>query len=51
MDYPYSPEKYPSAKKHYVIDADDRDLLREVVEILEPITPLPKPRKKAAGKR
>jgi TfoX/Sxy family transcriptional regulator of competence genes len=46
MDYPYSPEKYPGVKKHYVLDVDDRELLREIVGILEPITSVPKPRKR-----
>jgi TfoX/Sxy family transcriptional regulator of competence genes len=46
MDYPYSPEKYPGVKKHYVIDADNAELLKAVVFTLEPITPVPKPRKK-----
>jgi TfoX/Sxy family transcriptional regulator of competence genes len=49
MDYPYSPEKYPGVKKHYVIDVDDAELLRAVVSALEPITPIPKPRKKKGG--
>jgi TfoX/Sxy family transcriptional regulator of competence genes len=39
---------YDGAKEHYSVDVDDRELLREVVEILEPITPAPKPRKKKA---
>jgi TfoX/Sxy family transcriptional regulator of competence genes len=46
MDYPYSPEKYPGVKKHYVVDVDDRELLCEIVGILEPIIPVPKPRKR-----
>jgi TfoX/Sxy family transcriptional regulator of competence genes len=49
MDYPYSPEKYPGVKKHYVIDVDNVELLRAVVSTLEPITPVPKPRKKKGG--
>jgi hypothetical protein len=32
------------------IDVDDRELLRDIVEILEPITPVPKPRKKKGTK-
>jgi TfoX/Sxy family transcriptional regulator of competence genes len=44
MDTPYD-----GAKAHYIVDADDRQLLRAVVEILEPITPLPKPRKGKSG--
>jgi Regulator of competence-specific genes len=36
---------YSGAKPHYILDIDDRSLSRGVIEILEPITPLPKPRK------
>ncbi len=39
---------YEGAKEHYILDIDDGDFSREVVAILEPITPLPKPRKKKA---
>jgi len=39
--YPYS-----GAKEHYILDIDNDDLAREVVALLEPITALPKPRKK-----
>jgi TfoX/Sxy family transcriptional regulator of competence genes len=49
MDYPYSPEKYPGVKKHYVLDVDDAELLKSVVSTLEPITPIPRPRKKKGG--
>jgi hypothetical protein len=37
---------YDGAKEHYSVDVDDRELLREIVGILEPITPAPKPRKR-----
>ncbi|MDR0885660.1 MAG: TfoX/Sxy family protein [Clostridiales Family XIII bacterium] len=37
---------YDGAKPHYILDIDDSDLALTVVDILEPITPLPKPRKK-----
>ncbi|MDR1358032.1 MAG: hypothetical protein LBJ48_01555 [Coriobacteriales bacterium] len=36
---------YDGAKEHYAVDVDDRDLLCKVIGILEPITPVPKPRK------
>jgi len=39
--YPYN-----GAKEHYILDTDNTELLMAVVGILEPITPLPKPRKK-----
>lgn len=37
---------YKGAKEHYILDIDDGDLSKEIINILEPITPLPKPRKK-----
>jgi len=37
---------YSGAKEHYILDIDDASLAREVVAVLEPVTPLPKPRKK-----
>ena len=39
--YPYN-----GAKEHYVLDIDDSELAREVIAALEPVTSLPKPRKK-----
>jgi len=36
----------PGAKEHYVLDIDDTALSRKVVGILEPVTPVPQPRKK-----
>lgn len=37
---------YNGAKEHYILDIDDAELTQRVVEILEPITPLPKKRAK-----
>ena len=37
---------YDGAKEHYVLDVDDRELTREVIAVLEPVIPLPKPKKK-----
>ena len=37
---------YDGAKEHYVLDIENRELAVDVVGILEPITPLPKPKKK-----
>ncbi len=37
---------YPGAKEHYIIDIDNIALSKEVVGILEPVTPLPKSAKK-----
>ena len=35
---------YPGAKVHYILDIDDAELSRKIVSILEPVTPLPKPK-------
>ncbi len=37
---------YTGAKEHYVLDIDHGDFSREIVALLEPVTPLPKPKKK-----
>ena len=37
---------YQGAKEHYILDIEDQELSRSVIDILVPITPLPKPRKK-----
>jgi len=37
---------YDGAKLHYVLDIDDRELSHKAIAILEPIIPVPKPRKK-----
>ncbi|MGN0555683.1 MAG: TfoX/Sxy family protein [Candidatus Fimenecus sp.] len=37
---------YAGAKPHYIIDADDREQLQAVVNLLEPLTALPKKRRK-----
>ena len=39
---------YEGAKEHYILDIDDTDLARQVVAVLETVTPLPKPKKKKA---
>lgn len=39
---------YEGGKLHYILDIEDRALTRAVIAILEPITPLPKPKKKRA---
>jgi TfoX/Sxy family transcriptional regulator of competence genes len=40
---------YPGAKPHYILDVDDADSMRKIVRILEPMTPLPKPRNPPKG--
>lgn len=37
---------YDGAKEHYILDIENRDLAREVTELLAKITPLPKNRVK-----
>ena len=39
---------YEGATEHYILDIDDTDLARQVVAVLETVTPLPKPKKKKA---
>jgi hypothetical protein len=41
---------YEGAKAHYVLDIDDAEISKKIIEVLEPITPLPKPRKKKLAK-
>lgn len=37
---------YEGAKEHYILDVDDKDFSCEIVRLLEPVTPVPKPKKK-----
>ena len=37
---------YEGAKVHYILDIENRELVRDVIAVLEPITPLPKKRAK-----
>ncbi len=37
---------YKGAKEHYILDIEDGDFAKEIVNILEPITKIPKPKKK-----
>ena len=39
---------YKGAKEHYILDIDNRDLCKEVIELLKEVIPVPKPRKKVA---
>ncbi len=39
---------YDGAKEHYILDIDNAELAQEVVLELEPVTQVPKPRKKKA---
>lgn len=37
---------YNGAKEHYILDIENAELSRKVIDRLEAVTPLPKPRKK-----
>lgn len=39
---------YKGGKPHYILDIENRALMMAVIAILEPITPLPRPKKKRA---
>ncbi|NLK95867.1 MAG: transcriptional regulator [Clostridiales bacterium] len=39
---------YKNAKEHYILDIDNGMLSKEVIEILETVIPLPKPKVKKA---
>ena len=41
---------YKGAKEHYVLDVEDTDFCKEIVAILEEVTPIPKPKKKPVKK-
>ncbi len=41
---------YQGAKEHYILDIEDITLSKEVIGILEELTPIPKPKKKATKK-
>ena len=45
QDAPEGPP-YEGAKPHYILDVENRDLTRQVLEIVERVTPLPRRRKK-----
>ncbi|WP_099468816.1 TfoX/Sxy family protein [Konateibacter massiliensis] len=40
---------YQGAKEHYILDIDNSDFSKEIIAIIEPVTPLPKSRKKKQG--
>ncbi|MEG0169235.1 TfoX/Sxy family protein [Anaerorhabdus sp.] len=37
---------YKGAKEHYILNIDNGDLSKDVIDILEPVTALPKPKVK-----
>ena len=40
---------YPGAKPHYILDIDNAEFSRHIISILEPVTAIPKPKKKNNG--
>lgn len=46
MDSAQTAFPYEGGKEHYILDIEDKELTLAVIAILEPITPLPKPKKK-----
>lgn len=40
---------YEGGKLHYILDIENRALTLAVIAILEPLTPLPKPKEKRVG--
>ena len=44
-------EPYDGAKEHYILDIDNRELTLAVIAALEPVVPVPKPRKKPKKKK
>lgn len=41
---------YPGAKPHYILDVDDADFMKKAVRLIEPATPLPKPKQRSPAK-
>lgn len=37
---------YNGAKEHYILDIEDQETARDIVNLLEQVVPVPKPRKK-----
>ena len=37
---------YTGSKEHYILDIDNAEFSKEIISILEPVTALPKPKKK-----
>lgn len=37
---------YSGAKEHYILDIDDAGFAKEIISLLEPVTAIPKPKKK-----
>ncbi|SJZ34240.1 TfoX/Sxy family protein [Anaerorhabdus furcosa] len=39
---------YQGAKEHYILNIDNGDFSKEIIDLIEPITPIPKPKVKKA---
>jgi TfoX/Sxy family transcriptional regulator of competence genes len=37
---------YAGAKEHYILDIDNSEFSKEIITLLEPVIPIPKPKKK-----
>ena len=37
---------YNGAKEHYILDIENAEFSKEIISVLEPVTPIPKPKKK-----
>ncbi len=38
---------YKGSKEHYILDIDDAEFSKQIIDILEPITPVPQKKKKS----
>lgn len=41
---------YAGGREHYILDIENKELTQAAIAILEPLTPLPKPKKKRADR-
>ena len=39
---------YNGSKEHYILDIENSEFSKEIISVLEPVTPIPKPKKKKA---
>ncbi len=42
---------YEGAKEHWILDTENRELIRALIPILEKVTPMPKPKVKKSQKK
>lgn len=41
---------YEGAKEHYILDIDNGEFSKQIINLLEPFIPIPKPKKKKVNK-